>query len=69
MIAKIVIGIGILIIILVIAPLVWQIYRMTQESAGIGAVGGSLVMLVFPLIFGAILIFIGVVKLYKTRKL
>lgn len=66
--AKIVIGIGILMIISVIAPIVWQIYRMTHESAGIGAVGGSLILLVFPLIVGAIMIFVGVVKLYKNSK-
>ncbi len=68
MIAKILIGSGILMIVLVVAPIVWQIYRMTQETVGIGAIGGNLILLFFPLIVGAILIFIGVVKLYKNSK-
>lgn len=68
MIAKIVIGIGILMIVLVVAPIAWQIYRMTHETSGIGAIGGNLILLFFPLVVGSILIFVGVVKLYKNSK-
>lgn len=68
MFSKILIGAGILMIVAGIAPIVWAIYRTTREAAGIGAIGGSLLMLVFSLIGGAILILGGAIKLYKDSK-
>jgi hypothetical protein len=68
MVSKILIGSGILMIVVGIAPIVWEIYRMTHEAAGIGAIGGSLLILVFSLIVGVILILIGAIKLYKDAK-
>jgi len=69
MFSKILIGSGILMIAAGIAPIVWQIYRITSEPAGIGAIGGGgSLLLVFSLIVGTILILGGVVKLYKDSK-
>ncbi len=66
MISKILIGIGILMIVASVAPIVWEIYRMTTESAGIGAGIGGVMLIIFTLL-GVILLGIGIIKFRRDK--
>jgi hypothetical protein len=76
MVSKILIGSGILMIAASVLGIVFGIYSSfaalkTSESAGIGAVSGSIEFALLSSIFifvGFIFVIIGVVKLYKNSK-
>lgn len=66
MLAKILIGVGILMIVVGFAPVVWGIYKILTEPAGIGA--GSGIMYVLFVFAGIILVAAGAIKLRGEKK-
>jgi len=66
MISKILIGTGILMIVAGIAPIVWEIYRMMTETAGIGS--GSGVISIFLVFVGIIFAVAGAIKFRKDKR-
>ncbi len=65
MFSKILIGSGILLIVAAIAPIIWEIYKIMTEPAGIGSVGG--LMPVLFIFVGIILLVIGAIKFRRDK--
>lgn len=65
MLARILIGGGILMIVAGIAPAAWEIYKILTEPAGVGAFGG--VMPVFLVFVGILLLVIGAIKFRRDK--